>query len=122
VSASAEVDVDKLLPPNIESVSLFVSATAVPESERTFLNMFWLEPLSEFVIVTSISVPEVAPSMVIPEPSLKSNAFVEPKSCSDNALAAEETLIPGTPAEASLNINEPSASQRSVAKLYTIEC
>ena len=81
----------------MERVSSLVSATAVPESLRTFLNMFCDEPLSELVIVTSISVPEVAPSNVIPVPSLKSIALFCPRSCSTNGLTAEVTLTPGTP-------------------------
>ena len=85
------------------------------------LYIFWSEPLSEFVIVTSISLPDVVPRIVIPEPSLKSNAFDWPKSVSLNGFDAEETLTPGTPIVASDKINEPSASHLSVAKLYTNE-
>ena len=52
--------------PTIDNVSLLLSATAVPESEATFLNMFCDEPLSLFVTVT---VPEVPPPL-IPDPAV----------------------------------------------------
>jgi len=46
-------DVDKSLPPTIVSVSLLLSATAVPELEATFLKIFCDEPLYVFVYVTA---------------------------------------------------------------------
>ena len=65
VSVSPTTAVLTLVPPVIVNVSLLLSATAVPESDATFLNMFWLEPLSVFVIVTV----SVAPATVdIPVP------------------------------------------------------
>ena len=41
--------------PTIDKVSLLLSATAVPESEATFLNMFWLDPLS---VLVNVAAPE----------------------------------------------------------------
>ena len=72
--------------------------------------MFCDEPLSEFVIVTSISFPDTAPSIVIPAPSLKSKALDDAKSVSDNALAADVTFTPGDPSVADERTSEPSAS------------
>ena len=59
--------IDTLLPATKVSVSLLLSATTVfcPDT-ATFLNIFWLEPLSEFVIVTD---PEVPPPLK-PVPAL----------------------------------------------------
>ena len=53
VIVSALADVDKSLPPTIVSVSLLLSATAVPELVATFLKIFCDEPLSVFVYVTT---------------------------------------------------------------------
>jgi hypothetical protein len=40
VSTSPTTDVVTFVPPEIVKVSLLLSATAVPESDATFLNMF----------------------------------------------------------------------------------
>ena len=111
----------KPVPPAIVNVSVFESATAfVPPSPAIVLNMFWLEPLSALVISKLNVVPLFnAAETVIPSLPPISNSLEPVKSPRLEPLL---TLIAGVFNVASLNINEPSASHWSVAKLYTIEC
>ena len=67
VKTSPTTEVETLVPPKIDKVSLLLSATAVPELDNTFLNIDCEEPLSEFVIVIA---PEVPPPLIpVPAPT-----------------------------------------------------
>jgi len=88
-------------------VSLLLSATAVPESEATFLNIFCDEPLSVFVYVTTkLFVAKPVTVSLKPVPAENERSLLEPKSV---------LSILGVPTVASERINEPSASHWSVA-------
>jgi len=85
---------------------LLLSATAVPESEATFLNIFCDEPLSVFVYVTVNVLPaNPVTASDNPEPAAKTRFLPLPKSVPS---------ICACPRVASDNINEPSASHWSV--------
>lgn len=110
----------KPVPPAIVNVSVFESATAfVPPSPAIVLNIFWLEPLSALVISKLNVLVFNAAETVIPSLPPISNSFEPLKLPKLEPLL---TLIAGLANVDSLNINEPSASHLSVAKLYTIEC
>ena len=81
------------------------------------------------MIGISISLPVIPTSPLsnsIPVPSLKCNLLVPDNSISPSPVkSVPELLVIATsavPNVASDNTNDPSASQRSVAKLYTSEC
>ena len=80
------------------------------------------------MIGISISLPVIPTSPLsnsIPVPSLKCNLLVPDNSISPSPVkSVPELLVIATsavPSVASDNTNDPSASQRSVAKLYTSE-
>ena len=120
MSVSPLTDVSIKVPPEIVSVSVFVSATAVPESEATFLNTITSEPLSVFVKVTVCVPLDNDTDSLKPEPAV--NTKLSP-------VANDWPSICGLPAVAAESNGEPSISHLpfgcplpgSYAKLNTIE-